>query len=73
MDNQTKIEHNYQKCSLKSEYRSLLTVDELFHWLNIKRKAIYNLVHYRKIPYLKVRTALKIYTFGNRTVVGKWR
>ncbi|MFH1728621.1 MAG: helix-turn-helix domain-containing protein [Pseudomonadota bacterium] len=46
----------------------LLTVDDLAHWLNCSKKAIYNLVHYRQIPFLKIGRRLRF----RHTEIEKW-
>lgn len=49
----------------KKVVESLLTLDELCEWLKVKRKYIYDLVHKRTIPFIKLRKHLR---FEKKTV-----
>ncbi len=39
--------------------QGLLTVDELAAWLKMSRGSLYNLVHERSVPYLKIGARLR--------------
>ena len=45
-----------------------LTLEELCEWLNVKKQYVYDLVHNRAIPFVKLRRHLRF----EKNMISKW-